>query len=87
MSRDELREKLAELEHRQWAHWYRYMAANLTPENSERWQAQANTPYELLSEVEKNSDREWADRVLEIVRLYQSEPGRLETGGSASSKK
>ena len=76
MSSDELRERLAELEHRQWAHWYRYMAANLTPENRERWQAQANTPYELLSEVEKNSEREWADKVLEIVRSYLREQNR-----------
>jgi hypothetical protein len=70
MPENNLREKLAELEHRQWSHWYRYMVSNLTPENSERWDAQASTPYELLSEVEKNTDREWADKVLEIVRPY-----------------
>jgi hypothetical protein len=81
MSEHDLREKLAELEHRQWAHWYRYMVANLTPENSERWDQQAATPYALLSETEKNSDRGWADKVLEIVRphLHNRE---MESSGS-----
>lgn len=30
----------------------------------ERWERQINTPYADLSEQEKNSDREWADKVL-----------------------
>lgn len=63
----ELREKLADLEHQQWAHWTRYMLNNLTPENIERWQRQINTPYKNLSEKEKQSDRQWADKVLEIM--------------------
>jgi hypothetical protein len=73
MPENDLREKLAELEHKQWAHWYRYMIANLTPENTRRWNEQATTPYALLSEVEKNCDREWADKVLEIIKLAQDE--------------
>jgi hypothetical protein len=40
----------------------------LTHENVERWRRQIDTPYEQLSEAEKQSDREWADRVLEIIR-------------------
>jgi hypothetical protein len=75
MPDDSLREKLAELEHIQWSHWYRYMIGNLTPENKERWDAQAATPYALLSEVEKNSDRVWADKVLELLRLAEEERG------------
>jgi hypothetical protein len=73
MPENNLREKLAELEHKQWAHWYRYMVANLTPENRRRWDGQAATPYALLTEVEKNCDREWADKVLEIFKLSQGE--------------
>jgi hypothetical protein len=73
MPENNLREKLAELEHKQWAHWYRYMVANLTPENRKRWDGQAATPYALLTEVEKNCDREWADKVLEIFKLTQDE--------------
>jgi len=60
-----LREMLAALEHDQWAHWTRYMLANLTPENIERWKRQVETPYSELSEKEKDSDREWADKVFE----------------------
>ena len=62
-------EELAELEHIQWAHWTRYMLNNLTPENIERWKRQIDTPYEELSEEEKNSDRKWARKVLGIVKL------------------
>ena len=62
-------EELAELEHIQWAHWTRYMLNNLTPENIERWKRQIDTPYEELSEEEKNSDRKWARKVLDIVKL------------------
>ena len=58
------REMLAELEHKQWAHWTRYMLDNLTPENIERWKRQIETPYDELPEAEKDSDREWADKVL-----------------------
>jgi hypothetical protein len=76
---DPLREKLAELEHKQWAHWYRYMVANLTPENTRRWNEQAATPYTLLTEPEKHSDREWADKVLEIIKLHQDESDPAKT--------
>jgi len=61
-----LREDLADLEHRQWAHWTRYMLANLTPENIERWKRQTETPYNELTEAEKDKDREWADEVLHL---------------------
>ena len=62
----ELREELADLEHRQWAHWTRYMLGNLTPENIERWKRQTETPYNDLSEKEKDSDREWANEVMTL---------------------
>lgn len=61
-----LREKLAELEHEQWAHWTKYMLENLTDENIERWKRQVETPYNELSEEEKMSDREWADKAIDI---------------------
>jgi hypothetical protein len=63
-----IREKLAELEHIQWSHWTAYMLDNLTPENIEHWRRQISTPYSELSEIEKDSDRKWADKVLEIVK-------------------
>jgi hypothetical protein len=83
-----IRERLAALEHEQWAHWTRYLLDHLTPENVERWRRQIDTPYEELSEPEKQGDREWADRVLEIVGAYAAsnwreggrEPGQREVG-------
>ena len=62
-----LREQLAELEHRQWAHWTRYMLENWTGVNRARWTRQMNVPYAELSEDEKREDRYWADKVLELL--------------------
>jgi len=62
-----LRELLANLEHRQWAHWTRYMLDNLTDENIARWKRQIATPYDQLTEKEKDSDREWADKVIALL--------------------
>lgn len=67
----DIREQLAELEHQQWAHWTSYLLDNLTPENIERWRRQIDTPYSQLSEAEKDSDRNWADKVLRIIEQKQ----------------
>ena len=61
------REQLAALEHEQWAHWTGYMLDNLTEANIARWRRQVDTPYDELTEKEKDSDREWADKVLFIL--------------------
>ena len=63
-----LLERLAELEHDQWAHWTKYMLDNLTPENIARWRKQIETPYAELSEKEKDSDREWAVKVFNVLK-------------------
>ena len=62
-----LLEELAELEHKQWAHWTEYMLNNLTDEDIKRWKRQIETPYSELSEKEKDGDREWAEKVLKII--------------------
>ena len=62
-----LLEKLAELEHEQWAYWTEYMFNNLTIDNLVRWRNQVRTPYEELSEKEKESDREWARKAIKIM--------------------
>ena len=42
----------------------------------ERWQRQIATPYSALSEREKDSDREEADRTIDLLtRLGVLEPG------------
>lgn len=64
---NEILEKLAELEHVQWAHWTQYMLDNSTPENIVRWRKQIATLYSELSKKEKESDREWARKVLALI--------------------
>jgi hypothetical protein len=65
---DDLLEQLAALEHEQWARWTEHMLNNLTPDNIARWRQQIATPYADLSEQEKESDREWARRILALLR-------------------
>ena len=82
MNDEELIEKLAALEHEQWAHWTKYMLDNVdtspVPDAIgggvhiykgavERWRRQIDTPYDQLSEKEKESDREWARKVLGVL--------------------
>ena len=72
-SRRDLLEILADLEHRQWAHWTRYMLDNYTLENVERWRRQLQTEYKDLSEPEKDSDITWASTVLFHMDEYERE--------------
>ena len=62
-------ERLAAHEHEQWAHWTRYMLDNLTEENIARWRQQIETDYQDLSESEKESDREWARKAIEVTGI------------------
>ncbi|MFA5828162.1 MAG: hypothetical protein WC841_02215 [Candidatus Shapirobacteria bacterium] len=64
----DLREELAKLEHLQWTCWSKFMLNNLTEENIAKWKKQINTPYNELTDQEKQSDRKWADKVLEIIQ-------------------
>lgn len=68
MPDDSMIERLAALEHEQWTHWTRYMIANWSPGNRERWRQQTDTPYSELSEAEKSSDRDWAKCAIEEIR-------------------
>ena len=74
MSKSKLMEELAAIEHERWSKWQRYMHSKMMPsaddgiwligeEFIKRWERQINTPYEELSEEEKESDREQ-------VRMY-----------------
>lgn len=78
------REKIAELCHEQWSGWMKYLF-NKSPntENGEaiipkwavdRWTRQINTPYESLSESEKESDRNEADRFIRLILGVELEP-------------
>lgn len=67
-----LLERLAALEHKQWAAWTQYFLSNQTPENLERWKRQLAATYDELSESEKEADRTWAKRVLALLDLPQT---------------
>lgn len=73
----DLRETLADLEHRQWAHWTRYFLEQMGKKfgqeqvmqdaDVQRWLRQCDTAYADLTEEEKEKDRVWANYVLASV--------------------
>jgi hypothetical protein len=73
-------ERLAAVEHARWSHWQNYVHQQCAPSGDggltipaelvERWQAQINTPYEYLSETEKESDREQVREYLPLIEQY-----------------
>jgi len=66
--REEILEKLAELEHKQWVYWSKALASTekLTKGRLNRWQKMWR-PYQELPPKIKAQDRRWAKRVLKIV--------------------
>jgi hypothetical protein len=68
------RERLAAIQHDIWSHWTRYQfsvcqrnddgSLTIPAEKVERWERQAATPYSALSEAERESDRDQADKVI-----------------------
>lgn len=76
-----LRETLAEYAHTAWSGWMKFLFEKCNSGNLytmiipawfvDRWQRQLATPYADLSELEKNSDRAEADKIL---ALLHSEP-------------
>ena len=66
--RERKREELAELEHDQWIAWSKDIAETeqITPARLERWKTLWR-PYSELTEAEKDQDREWADKVIELL--------------------
>lgn len=74
---ESLREALAAYAHEAWAGWMLYMFSK-SPRNDfgqvvipvdlvTRWARQMNTPYAILPESEKKSDRDEADKMLAIM--------------------
>ena len=68
MTEEELREKIAELEHEQWMRWAKtlILRENLSPNRVERWN-KLFVPYHELSEEMKDADRKEADIVLTLI--------------------
>ena len=73
---DVMMERLAALEHEQWAHWTAYFLQTLLKDHPElgkdenilRWSRQILTEYKDLSEKEKESDRKWAQKSYDLFR-------------------
>lgn len=88
---EELREKLAAIEHERWADWQRWVhecgtmdwnqdgeqVLTIPLEHIQRWERQIATPYAELTEEEKQSDREQVDRYLHLITTYSNERERL----------
>lgn len=66
---DEVLERLAALEHKQWVDWAKNIleTEEITKERAERWK-DLFVAYDDLTEEMKEKDREWARKVLAIVR-------------------
>jgi hypothetical protein len=72
-----LLEKLARIEHERWSHWQRYVHEKAS-QNSDgsltipadlvvRWERLIATPYDQLTNEERESDREQVRRYLPII--------------------
>lgn len=73
----ELLEMLADLEHRQWAHWIQHQHSlrqgtvnYVYAQKWKDWLRKTRTPYQQLSEKEKESDRNWARKVLNVLSSW-----------------
>jgi len=72
-----VREQLASVQHEIWSHWMKYLYSrwykvgeerlDIPLEELKRWQRQMQTPYTDLTPKEKDSDREQADKVLNVL--------------------
>lgn len=67
--RQELREKLAALEHEQWMEWAKSVWDEVDPVTAIRWRGYF-VPYSELTEEVKDHDREWADKILELIEEF-----------------
>jgi len=64
-----LLETLADLEHKQWIHWTKYFLRHHHYKNfRKRWKKQTETSYLELSEKEKEPDRVWAKKVIQVIK-------------------
>jgi hypothetical protein len=84
---DEILEKIADLVHDQWIHWMKYLiykkplsywddveieTVQFDIKDWLRWHKQMKTPYSNLTEKEKESDREWARKYIQIFKEMEN---------------
>jgi hypothetical protein len=63
-------ETLAEIEHEQWMHWSRTVAADVSEVTRAKWQ-RLWTDYAALPDDLKEADRVWARKVITVLRQRQ----------------
>lgn len=73
----ELIEQLADAEHASWAHWMEYLfsvstmhadgSCTIPSASVQHWQRQVRTPYDNLTEREKQSDRDEVAKILPFI--------------------
>jgi hypothetical protein len=71
------REQLAALQHQIWSDWVRHMfkVSTANPDGTvtipsqyvQQWQREINTDYGMLSEDEKDGDREQVDKITRLL--------------------
>lgn len=76
MTDSEIQERLAAIEHQRWADWQKWMhdkgtrnadgSMTIPADLVRHWDRQIATPYEQLSEKEKDSDREQVFRYWDL---------------------
>lgn len=65
--RKALLEKIAAVQHDAWMHWSQSVAGDIkSPDRVERWKSYW-VPYEQLDKKTQDLDREWAEKVMEII--------------------
>jgi hypothetical protein len=64
-------EKLAEIEHEQWMTWATALQDEVSPERKYKWK-KVMIPYKDLTEEDKEKDREWARKIMEVVNKQNS---------------
>jgi hypothetical protein len=80
-------EELAAIEHERWSTWQRHLHSQgarqpdgsliLPPELGARWERKMQTPYESLTEAEKQSDRDQVRRCLPTIQsVIELDPSR-----------
>lgn len=77
----DLRETFANLAHEQWSGWMEYLFSKCEMQEDgtaimqrwavERWTRQMNTPYQDLSETEKDGDRAEADKFIALLKAIE----------------
>ena len=77
ITKEELFEKLADIEHQRWADWQKYVHSKCIKNSDgtliipkwavEQWEREINTPYSELIEDEKEKDREQVRRYWNLI--------------------